>query len=74
MESSPYQATFGKALLGLKVTDEKGRRISFARATIRYWSKVHSARLHIAGFMRMGFTSRKEGLRDIIAGTLVVKR
>jgi hypothetical protein len=27
----------------MKVTDEKGRRISFARATIRYGSKVLSA-------------------------------
>ena len=44
------------------------------QATIRYWSKVLSALLLIAGFMMIGFTSRKEGLHDIIAGTLVVKR
>lgn len=74
MESSPYQATFGKMLLGLKVTDERGRKISFARATIRYWSKMLSALLIMAGFLMIGFTPRKEGLHDIIAGTLVVKR
>ena len=33
MESSSYQATIGKMIFGMKVTDLYGNRISFERAT-----------------------------------------
>jgi uncharacterized RDD family membrane protein YckC len=36
-ESSKWQATPGKKFLGLKVTDESGRRVSFYRASLRFW-------------------------------------
>ncbi|MBD2199119.1 MULTISPECIES: RDD family protein [Calothrix] len=39
MESSVIQATFGKRLLGIIVTDKDGKKISFAKATARYFSK-----------------------------------
>ncbi len=39
MESSLMQATFGKRLLGIIVTDSNGKKISFGRATARYFSK-----------------------------------
>ena len=39
MESSPRQATFGKAALGLMVIDGGGHRISFLRATGRWLGK-----------------------------------
>ncbi len=39
MESSDLQATFGKRLLGIIVTDTQGNKISFARATGRYFAK-----------------------------------
>lgn len=31
-ESSPWQATIGKRIMGIKVTDEQGRRVSFWRS------------------------------------------
>ena len=39
MESSSYQATLGKMIFGMKVTDLYGNRISFARATGRHFAK-----------------------------------
>jgi uncharacterized RDD family membrane protein YckC len=39
LESSPRQATLGKRLIGLVVTDLAGRRISFWRATGRHLGK-----------------------------------
>src|SRR5437763_7363921 len=39
LESSSKQATLGKMALGLKVTDEYGNRITFARASARFFSK-----------------------------------
>lgn len=73
MESSAMQATVGKLAVGLIVTDLKGNRISFAQATGRYFAKILSAMILMIGFIMAAFTTRKQGLHDIIAGTLVWK-
>jgi uncharacterized RDD family membrane protein YckC len=73
LESSSKQATLGKMALGLKVTDEKGQRISFARASGRFFSKLLSRMILFIGYIMAGFTARKQALHDMIAGTLVVR-
>ena len=73
MESSSYQATLGKMIFGMKVTDLYGNRISFARATGRHFAKIISGMILCIGFIMVGFTERKQGLHDLIAGTLVRK-
>lgn len=73
MESSSYQATLGKMIFGLKVTDLYGNRIDFARATGRHFAKFLSAMILCVGFIMVGFTERKQGLHAMIAGTLVRK-
>jgi eukaryotic-like serine/threonine-protein kinase len=40
LESSARQATLGKRLFGLKVTDIRGQSLSFARASARHFSKL----------------------------------
>jgi uncharacterized RDD family membrane protein YckC len=72
-ESSKWQATIGKKMVGLKVTDENGERIGFGKANWRYWSKILSALILFVGFVMVAFTEKKQGLHDKIAGTLVVK-
>lgn len=74
MEASPAQGTLGKRALGLKVTDEAGRRIGFGRATGRYAAKFLSGILFNIGYIMAAFTERKQGLHDMIAKTLVVRR
>lgn len=71
MESSSRQATLGKMVLGMKVTDLQGNRISFARATARHFSKYLSALILLLGYIMAGFTERKQALHDMIAGTVV---
>ena len=72
MESSSKQGTFGKDMLGIVVTDAEGKRISFRKATVRYFGKMVSAVPVMAGFLMAGFTARKQGLHDLIAGSRVV--
>jgi len=72
LESGVNQATFGKRLLDIKVTDIYGGRISFARATGRYFSKILSTIILFIGFIMVAFDSRKQGLHDKIVDTLVV--
>ena len=74
MESSSKQATLGKMVLGIIVTDYQGNRISFGQATARYWAKILSALILCIGFFMAGFTAKKQGLHDIMAESLVVKK
>jgi uncharacterized RDD family membrane protein YckC/Tfp pilus assembly major pilin PilA len=72
-ESSSEQATLGKRAVGLRVTDLHGEPIGFGRATGRYFGKYLSTLLFCVGFMMAGWTRRKQGLHDMLAGTLVVR-
>jgi uncharacterized RDD family membrane protein YckC len=74
MESSSKQATLGKMFLGIKVTDLNGNRIGFGKATGRHFGKIISAIILCVGYIMVAFTKRKQGLHDIMAGCLVVKR
>lgn len=74
MESSERQATLGKMAMGIKVTDLNGHRISFGRATGRFFGKILSGLPLMVGFMMAGFTQRKQALHDGLAGTLVVRK
>ncbi|MDG4812272.1 RDD family protein [Hydrogenovibrio sp. 3SP14C1] len=74
MESSSKQATFGKMAFGIQVTDYANQRISWVRATVRFFSKYLSAILLLIGFIMIAFTARKQGLHDFIASTLVVNK
>jgi uncharacterized RDD family membrane protein YckC len=73
-ESSERQATIGKRALNIYVTDMYGRRISFGQATGRYFSKIISSLILGIGYIMAGFTEKKQGLHDMIAGTLVKRR
>jgi len=73
MESSANQATLGKRAMGLQVTDLEGDRIGFGKATGRYFAKIISALILFIGYFMIGFTEKKQGLHDMIAGTLVIK-
>lgn len=73
LESSAWQATLGKKALGLVVTDLSGNRISLMRGVGRYFAKILSAIILLIGFIMVAFTQRKQGLHDILAGTLVLK-
>jgi uncharacterized RDD family membrane protein YckC len=74
MESSSWQATVGKKALGLMVTDMDGRRISFGRATGRYFAKIISGMILMIGYLMAGFTEKKQALHDMMAGCLVVRK
>lgn len=72
MLSSEKQATLGKMVLGIVVTDIQGKRLSFGRATGRHFAKYISALLLFIGFIIAAFTEKKQALHDMMAETLVV--
>jgi uncharacterized RDD family membrane protein YckC len=74
MESSVWQATLGKKTLGLRVTDLQGNRISFGRASGRFFGRIISGLTLLIGYIMAGFTEKKQALHDMIAGCLVIRQ
>ena len=73
-ESSPKQATIGKQAMGLVVTDMNGEKVSFVKASIRHFAKFLSAIILMIGYIMAFFTEKKQGLHDMIAGTLILQK
>jgi uncharacterized RDD family membrane protein YckC len=71
-ESSRSQATPGKVLMGLVVTDMEGTKPTFARTSLRFFGKIISTLIIFIGFLMIGFTQKHQGLHDKIAGCLVL--
>ena len=74
MESSAKQATLGKMIFNLQVTDLNSQRISFARASGRHFGKYVSGMILLIGYIMAGFSEKKQALHDLIANTLVQYR
>ncbi|MBN1167874.1 MAG: RDD family protein [Methanospirillaceae archaeon] len=74
LESSQNQATLGKMTLRIIVTDLKGERITFTRATLRHFSKWISFLLVLSGFFCILYTKKHQGLHDLVAACLVLLR
>ena len=69
--SSNMMATPGKAVLGLKITDESGSQISAGTAVLRWLGYIISGLTLYIGFLIVGFTDNKRGLHDMVASTRV---
>lgn len=74
MENSAWQATLGKRVIGIRVCNAAGERISFGRAAGRYFGKIISGMMLGVGFLMVAFTARKQGLHDLMANCLVVDK
>ena len=74
MESSKYGGTLGKIAVGIKVVDMNGNKVTFGKATGRYFSRIVTNMTLFVGYIMAGFTEKKQALHDIIAGCLVITR
>ena len=80
MEASEYQGTFGKIILGIKVVNQSGNRLSVSESflrTIVYIGMLSVPGLNIIGLLgviMIGFTEQKQGLHDMLAKTFVVSK
>lgn len=74
LESSPWQASLGKRVMGLKVVDKRGRRLSFGKATKRLLSRVVTNLTFYFGFFTAAFDKHKETLHDKMSKSLVIAK
>lgn len=73
MEGSKKQASIGKMLIGVKVTDEQGKPIDYGKALLRNIAKLVGVITLGIGFFTGFFDRKQQCLHDKIAGTLVIK-
>jgi len=73
LEGSKKQASIGKMLIGVKVTDEQGKPIGYGRSIARNLAKLIGIVTLGIGFLSGFFDRRQQCLHDKIAGTLVIK-
>jgi uncharacterized RDD family membrane protein YckC len=74
MESSPAMATLGKRAAGIVVVEKAGKRISFGRASGRYFARYITWCTLLIGFLAAAFTGSRRALHDVLSGTRVVRR
>lgn len=72
MESSPKQATLGKRLFHIHVTDTNRKRLSLWQAYVRYFAKIWSSLTLCAGYIAIIVAKNKQGFHDKIARTYVL--
>jgi uncharacterized RDD family membrane protein YckC len=86
-ESSRAEATLGKRMLGIRVANDAGNRLSLAAASIRAWPMYlpHAAWLvsfwlgnlvTLVAFIAcvsVAFSGRKQGLHDKMAGAILTR-
>ena len=74
LESSPWQASLGKRIMGLKVVDKRGRRLTFGKATKRLLSRLVTNLTFYFGFFTAAFDKHKETLHDKMSKSVVIKK
>ena len=74
MEVSSFQGTFGKRMVGIKVTDENGNRLTLGQSITRNLTKIISYLAIALGFIWVLFDKKRRGWHDMIAKTFVVIR
>jgi uncharacterized RDD family membrane protein YckC len=72
--SSKNQGTLGNMAVRVAVTDMQGNRITFGRATLRFFAMYLCLFTLLIGFLIIAFTGYRQGLHDKIAATLVFRQ
>ncbi len=73
-EASKMQGTFGKSIMGIKVVDVGGGRISLVKSMGRNLSKILSYFIFVLGFIWILFDKKHQGWHDKLNGTFVVSK
>ena len=73
-ETSQKQGTWGKQIVGIKVTDLNGNRLTAGQAIGRWFAKFLTGCTFGVGLLMPLFTEKKQTLHDMIVGCLALKK
>jgi uncharacterized RDD family membrane protein YckC len=69
-----YGATLGKMACKIRVVSPDGQNVSFGQSLGRYFAKIVSSLLCLAGYIMAAFDEEKRALHDRMCNTRVVIR
>lgn len=69
--ASKYQGTPGKMVMGIKIGEMDGSRITMLKSVGRYFAYCLAAMILFIGLFMIGWDKKKQGLHDKICNTLV---
>lgn len=73
MDTSSWQGTLGKKIVGIKVSDSYGNRINFVQSMKRNFSKMLSVIPLFIGIFWIFFDKQKRCWHDKIAKTVIIE-
>lgn len=73
LNSSKWEGTVGKNVLGIKLVDNQYQKISFKQANVRFFTSLLSFLLPPL-YLTVVFTKKKLTIHDMIVNTIVVKK
>lgn len=73
-ESSNWQGSFGKRIVGIKVVDINGERLTFKKSLIRNLAKILSYVIIFLGFVWVLIDKQNRAWHDILGKTYVVNK
>lgn len=71
--TTSWQATLGKKLIGIIVTDESGKKLTLLKSFVRQFIFIVSMPIFFLSILILLVNKRKQALHDLIAKTIVVK-
>lgn len=74
LEWSPLKGTIGKFLLGIKVCDEYGARLSFSKSLLRCISRGVTFFTFFLGYLTILFRDDNRALHDFMSSTYVLNK
>lgn len=73
-EANRNMGSPGKMVMGMIVTDTEGKKLNYTKAFLRNACKLFSNLIAFCGYLFALFTSKKQTLHDLIAGTVVIEK
>ncbi len=73
LHSSAMQATLGKKLMGIKVTNSMGDPLTLPMAILRYFVEAASSCLCFVGHALALFSEKRQAVHDLVADSVVIR-
>jgi RDD family len=71
--STSYYEKFDYDLFWYDIADLRGGRITFARASVRFFAKILSTNILLIGYLMALFTEKKQTPHDLLVSIVVIE-
>ncbi|AZB41577.1 RDD family protein [Bacillus sp. FJAT-42376] len=73
MPATNWQGTIGKKLVGIKIVDQNGEKLTGGKSALRFLGSAVSYATFGIGYLITAFTPKKQALHDLMVKTYVIQ-